>query len=69
MLGHVPGRSTYATVDLRDGTTIAGWVYLCTVDDVPPAERDLVLVGASTPMKIRAPAPTRSSILAIERFS
>jgi hypothetical protein len=35
----------YATVDLRDGTTIAGWVFLCTVDEVPPGERDLVLVA------------------------
>ena len=53
MLGHTRGRSTYATVDLRDGTTVAGWVYLCTVDEVPPAERDLVLMAASKPIKIR----------------
>jgi hypothetical protein len=53
MLGHEPDRSAYATVDLRDGTTITGWVYLCTVDDVPPAERDLVLMAASKPIKIR----------------
>jgi Family of unknown function (DUF6338) len=38
-------RVVYATVDLRDGTTVAGWVYLCTVDEVPPAERDLVLIA------------------------
>jgi hypothetical protein len=55
MLGHEAGRSAYATVDLRDGTTIAGWVYLCTVDEVPPAERDLVLMAASKPIKIREP--------------
>jgi hypothetical protein len=32
---------------LRDGTTIAGWVYVCTVDEAPLAERDLVLVAAN----------------------
>jgi Family of unknown function (DUF6338) len=37
--------AVYATVDLRDGTTVAGWVQLCTVDEVPPAERDLVLIA------------------------
>lgn len=50
----VPDRDVYATVDLRDGTTIAGWVWLCTVDEVPLDQRELVLVATlRTPLRIR----------------
>jgi hypothetical protein len=56
LLGPEPDRVVYATVDLRDGTTIAGWVYLCTVDEVPSAERDLVLVATlGKRLKVRPP--------------
>jgi hypothetical protein len=56
MLGQQPGRDVYATVDLRDGTTVAGWVFLCTVDEVPPSERDLVLIAArGERVKMRPP--------------
>jgi Family of unknown function (DUF6338) len=62
MLGARPDRDrmVYATVDLRDGTTIVGWVYQVTTDEVPPAERDLVLVAISwKPLKIRPPQADR----------
>jgi hypothetical protein len=49
-------RAVYATVDLRDGTTVAGWVYLYTVDEVPLPERDLVLVATlGKRLKVRPP--------------
>jgi hypothetical protein len=41
-----PGRDVFATLDLRDGTTVAGWVFLCTVEERPPEEREVVLVPA-----------------------
>jgi Family of unknown function (DUF6338) len=53
-------RGVYATVDLREGTTIAGWVYQVTTDEVPPAERDLVLLATRwKPLKIRPPHADR----------
>ncbi len=55
MLGYNPGRSVYATVDLRDGTTVAGWVHICTVEPYPAERRELVLVRArGEAIKIRA---------------
>lgn len=38
------GRAPYATVELRDGRTIAGPVAVYTVEERPPDERDLVLI-------------------------
>ena len=59
MLAENRTRNTYLTVDLRDGTTIAGWFYTCTVEEVPPAERDLVIAAANwKPIKVRPPGGT-----------
>lgn len=53
-------RLTYATVDLRDGTSIAGWVGQVTTDEVPLAERDLALIATlGKPVKIRPPGAPR----------
>lgn len=66
-----PDQAAYATVDLRDGTTIAGWVQQVTTGEVPMAERDLVLIAAlGKRLKIRPPktdrfvdSPDRATIL------
>jgi Family of unknown function (DUF6338) len=56
LLTAAKNRAAWATVDLRNGTTISGWAYLWTVDEVPPAERDLVLISAfGKRLKIRPP--------------
>jgi Family of unknown function (DUF6338) len=49
--------AAYATVDLRDGTTVAGWVTQVTTGEVPVAERDLVLrAEPGKPLKVRPPS-------------
>jgi hypothetical protein len=40
----------YATVGLRNGTTLAGFVWLYTVEPTAPEERELVI---ASPMKVR----------------
>jgi hypothetical protein len=39
-------RFSYATVDLRDGRSVAGYVNEYTVDEVPAEDRELVLAQA-----------------------
>jgi hypothetical protein len=60
LLAGIPaGRDVYATVDLRDGTTIAGWVFVCTVEPFPAEQRELVLAKArGDAIKIRRPDST-----------
>jgi Family of unknown function (DUF6338) len=66
-----PDHAAYATVDLRDGTTVVGWVQQVTTGEVPLAERDLVVVAAlGKPLKVRPPktatffdSPDRAIIL------
>ena len=51
-----PDRFTYATLDMRDGSSIAGYAYLFTVGEVPIEEREIVLIRAKgIPISVRTP--------------
>jgi hypothetical protein len=52
-------RVTYATVDLRDGTSVAGVLWLQTAGDVPVTDRELVLARVNgIPLSLKRPGDT-----------
>jgi len=57
VMGDRPDRLIYATLDLRDGTSVAGYVLIFTVGDTPVEHRELVLQRAlGIPICLRRPS-------------
>jgi Family of unknown function (DUF6338) len=56
----------WVTADLRDGSTITGWYYGTTVEEVEPEKRDLLL--AALPATRPKPDPIRVRPAGAERF-